>query len=91
MEPLSPLLGIQATLERKEFPKERITINEALEMYTTNPAYSSFQENNLGTIEEGKLADLTIISDDPRKVSTQEIGEIKTNLVIVSGKIVYKN
>lgn len=91
MEPLSPLLGIQTTLERKEFPEERITINDALEMYTINVAYSSFQENNLGSIEEGKLADLTVISDDPRKVSIQEIGEIKTNLVIVGGKVVYQN
>ena len=45
MEPLSPLLGIQAAVTREFFPEERITVDEALRLYTVDAAYSSFEEH----------------------------------------------
>ncbi len=89
MEPLSPLLGIQAAVARRFFPEERVTVDEALRMYTVNAAYASFEENLKGSIEEGKLADLTIISGDPRTTSPSKIGEITVKMTIVGGKVVY--
>jgi predicted amidohydrolase YtcJ len=90
MEPLSPMQGIQAAVTRQYYPEEQITIDEALQMYTVNPAYSSFEDSTKGSIEKGKLADLTVLSDDPTTVPPNKIGDITVNLTIVGGKIVYQ-
>jgi predicted amidohydrolase YtcJ len=90
MEPLNPLLGIQAAVAREPFPEERITVDEALMMYTINAAYASFEEDLKGSIEKGKLADLTVLSDDPRTTPTDKIGDINVEMTIVGGKVVYQ-
>jgi predicted amidohydrolase YtcJ len=89
MEPLSPLLGIQAAVARKFFPEESITIDEALRIYTVDAAYASFEESIKGSIEEGKLADLTILSRDPRTVPPNEIENIEVEMTVVGGRVVY--
>jgi predicted amidohydrolase YtcJ len=89
MEPLNPLLGIQAAVTRRFFPEEQITIDEALRMYTVDAAYSSGEENIKGSVETGKLADLTVLSCDPCKVPPNEIENITVEMTIASGKIVY--
>lgn len=90
MEPLSPLQGIQAAVERQFFPEEQITVDEALRMYTVNAAYASFEEKIKGSIEDGKLADLAVLSGDPRKTPPSKIGDINVNMTIVGGKVVYQ-
>jgi len=89
MEPISPFSGIQAAVARHFFPEERITVDEALRMYTVNAAYASFEENIKGSIEEGKLADLTVISRDPRTTTASKIEDTKVRMTIVGGKVVY--
>ena len=89
MEPLSPLQAIQAAVTRQFFPEERITVDEALRMYTVNAAYASFEETVKGSIEEGKLADLTVLSGDPRTVPPSKIGDINVKMTIVGGKVVF--
>jgi predicted amidohydrolase YtcJ len=89
MEPLSPLLGIQAAATREFFPEERITVDEALQIYTLNAAYASFEESIKGSIEEGKLADLTVLYSDPHTVPPSKIGDIKVEMTIVGGRAVY--
>ena len=90
MEPLSPLSGIQAAVTREFFPEERVTVDEALRMYTFNAAYASFEEELKGSIEAGKLADLTVLSNDPRIVPPNEIANIAVELTIVGGRVVYQ-
>ena len=89
MEPLNPLLGIQAAVTRQFFPEERITVDEALRMYTVDAAYSSGEENIKGSVETGKLADLTVLSHDPCEVPPNEIGSITVEMTIAGGKVVY--
>jgi predicted amidohydrolase YtcJ len=89
MEPLNPLLGIQVAVTRQFFPEERITVGEALRMYTVDAAYSSGEENIKGSIETGKLADLTVLSHDPGKVPLNEIENIAVEMTIAGGKVVY--
>jgi predicted amidohydrolase YtcJ len=89
MEPLSPLLGIQAAVTRDFFPEERITVDEALSIYTVNAAYSSSEENIKGSVEEGKLADLTVLSHDPCAVPPNHIAKIAVEMTIVGGTVVY--
>jgi predicted amidohydrolase YtcJ len=89
MEPLNPLLGIQAAVTREFFSEERITVGEALHMYTVDAAYSSGEENIKGLVETGKLADLTVLSHNPERVPPNEIENIAIEMTIVGGKVVY--
>lgn len=89
MEPLNPLLGMQEVVLRTEFPEQRLSVEEALRMYTLDAAYSSGEENVKGSIEEGKLADLTVLSSDPMAVPAKEIKDIHVTMAIIGGKIVY--
>jgi len=87
MEPLSPLLGIQEVVLRQSFPEQRLTVKEAMRMYTLDAAYSSGEEDVKGSIEEGKLADLTVLSADPLAVEPKKIKDINVDFVIVDGRI----
>ena len=88
-EPISPLLGIHAAVNRQISPQEKITVEEALRIYTANAAYASFEEKIKGSIEAGKLADLVVLSDDLRKIEPNKIEDAQVEMTIVGGKIVY--
>ncbi len=89
VEPISPLLGIWAAVARKSYPEESLTLEEALKTYTLNAAYASFDENKKGLIEVGRFADLTVLSEDLSRISPEKIKDVKIEMVIVNGKIVY--
>jgi predicted amidohydrolase YtcJ len=59
-------------------------------MYTINNAYASFEEKLKGSIEPGKLADLVVISEDFLTCPEINIKNIKADITMVGGKIVYK-
>ena len=69
--------------------KEAVTREEALKMFTLWPAYASFQEDTLGTIEIGKRADFTGFSKDLMKISEKDILKAKPVLTIINGEIVF--
>ncbi len=89
VEPISPLLGIWAAISRESFPEERITVDEAIRVYTINAAFSSFEDSVKGSIEVGKLADLVVLSADPRSVPPDEIKDIEVEMTFVGGRMVY--
>jgi hypothetical protein len=89
MEPLNPLLGIQAVVNRQFYPEEQLTVDEALRMYTVNAAYASSEENVKGSIEEGKFADFTVLSSDPHEVPPSKIQDIAVEMTVVGGKVAY--
>jgi len=89
VEPINPLLGVWAAVARKGSAKESLTLEEALRTYTLNAAYASFDENKKGTIEVGKFADLTILSDDLDTVQPEKIKDMAVEMVLVNGEIVY--
>jgi len=89
MEPLNPLLGVQEAVQRASFSEQRLSVEEALRMYTLDAAYCSGEEKVKGSIEEGKLADLTVLSEDPMLVSPDEIKSINVEMTIVNGKPVH--
>ncbi|MBS7611923.1 amidohydrolase [Candidatus Bathyarchaeota archaeon] len=89
VEPINPLLGIWAMVARKNFSEESLTVEEAFKTYTLNAAYASFDEDKKGTIEVGKLADLTVLSEDPFNVPQEGIKNISVEMNIVGGEIVY--
>ncbi|MBU1298441.1 MAG: amidohydrolase family protein, partial [Bacteroidetes bacterium] len=71
------------------YPQECMSREEALKSYTSWAAYSSFQENKKGTIEIGKLADLTILSKDIMKIPPEEILTTEVEYTIIDGNIVF--
>jgi hypothetical protein len=89
MEPLSPLLGMQSAVTRRFYPEEQVTVDEALQMYTAKAAYASCEEKLKGTIEEGKLADFTVLAQDPHEVPVSKIQDIAVEMTIVGGKVGY--
>ena len=89
MEPLNPLLGMQEAALRHNFPGQCLTAEEALRMYTVDAAYSTCEEKVKGSIEDGKLADLTILSNDPLAVPTNHLKDVNVEITIIDGKVVY--
>ena len=90
VEPIDPLLGIWAASARMDSHGENVTADEALRMYTLNGAYASFDEGRRGSIEAGKLADLTVLSADPSSIGPDRIRDISVEMVVVGGRIVYE-
>ncbi|MEM7678631.1 MAG: amidohydrolase family protein, partial [Myxococcota bacterium] len=97
---LNPMLGLYAAVTRQTlagtpdggwFPKQRLTIEEAIQAYTLNSAYASFEENIKGSIAEGKLADMVVLSDNLLTIEPAQIKDVKVMMTIVGGSIVYQN
>ncbi len=93
--PFEPLLGIQSCVTRtdstgKEWGgNQKVSVEEALRLYTVNGAYASFEEDIKGSIETGKLADLVVLGSDPTQVDPFEIKDIQVERTIVGGETVY--
>ena len=90
MEPLNPLLGIKEAVTREAFPEHRLSTEDALRMYTVYAAFSTFEENIKGTIQESKLADLTVLSGDLLSASPNEITQLNVEMTIIGGRIIYQ-
>jgi predicted amidohydrolase YtcJ len=69
---------------------QTITRLEALRMYTLGSAYQSWDDDKVGSIESGRLADLAVLSDDPLAVSDGKFKKIHSTLTIQAGKVVYE-
>ncbi len=87
MEPLSALLGVQELVTRQSYPEQRLTVDEALRLYTLDAAYCSGEETQKGSVEEGKLADMTILAEDPASVGDQKIKDIAVDFVVLNGRV----
>ena len=84
----NPFVGIHSAVNHP-VKKHRISLYEAIKMYTINGAYAIFEENNKGSLEIGKLADIIILDRDIFEIDTESIDEVKVLCTIKSGKILY--
>ncbi|MBI0576906.1 amidohydrolase [Neobacillus cucumis] len=94
---LNPLTQIYSAVTRMDSSgvtvwnyNDCISLSEALKAYTIGPAYGSFREHELGTLEVGKLADLTILDRNIFEKPIVELLETKVKMTIVDGRIVSK-
>jgi predicted amidohydrolase YtcJ len=69
---------------------ESLSVLEAIRVYTYNGAYTAFEEGNRGSLEEGKLADMVVLSDDILAVPVTRIRELKADQTYVNGRLVYE-
>jgi predicted amidohydrolase YtcJ len=94
--PYEPLLAIQSCVTRKSSAgevlgaRQRITVDEALYLYTMSSAFASFEEDLKGSITPGKVADLVVLGQDPRRVDPDEIKDIPVDMTIVGGEVRYQ-
>ncbi len=90
-----PLLRVQSMVTRKTAegrvygPEQRVSAEEAIRIWTLGSAYASFEEDIKGSIEVGKLADLVILSGDPTQTPPDEIKDIRVEMTIIGGEVVY--
>src|ERR1700719_627288 len=96
--PLNPMLTLyaattRATLDGKNpngwFPKQKLTIKEAIEAYTVGSASAEFQENEKGSITSGKLADMVLLNADILNIDPVKIRDVKMLKTWVGGKLTY--
>lgn len=96
MPAYSPLQGIWGAVTRKirnndiYGPNQRISLLDAIRLYTLNGAYASFEEHIKGSIEEGKLADLVVLNDRILDVAKDKIKDLEVQLTMIDGEVVYK-
>lgn len=94
--PVDPLRDISCAASRQMrwgevwIPEEKITIAEAFAMHTTTASWVGFEENDKGTLEAGKLADIAVLADDPFTMAPEKIRELKVEMTIVGGEIKYQ-
>ncbi|MCR8869462.1 amidohydrolase [Peribacillus frigoritolerans] len=72
-------------------PEQKLTLAEALQAYTYGSAHGCFREHELGTIEEGKLADLVVLDRNLFDIPESEVLETKVELTINDGKVVFES
>lgn len=97
--PATPLEGIDAAVNRRTIdgenpdgwvPAQKISAEEALRAYTSGGAFAAFRENDLGTLEAGKLADLVILDRDIVAGDSDALADAAVELTMVGGRIVYE-
>jgi predicted amidohydrolase YtcJ len=97
--PLDPLSGIYAAVTRRTldgknpdgwFPEQKISLEEVIKGYTINGAYTEFAESLKGSIQEGKFADLVVLSQNLFEIPPEAILNTEIMATIFNGEIIYK-
>ena len=100
---IDPFKQLYALVTRKEVAPDGVTIceppdwlaettitaQEGIQMMTTGAAFSIFREEEVGSLESGKFADLIVVSENPLSVDPNDIKDIKVLLTMVGGKVEY--
>ncbi len=95
VEDVSPVASYYASVSRKLkdgslfYPDQRMSRAEALRSYTLNGAFAAFEEASKGSLTPGKLADITVLSQDMLSVAEEEIPKTQVICTIVGGEVLY--
>jgi predicted amidohydrolase YtcJ len=99
IEPVNPLLGIHAAVTRIRpeeeehdgyLPEQRLSIQEAIHLFTTGSAFAEQKSAQKGTIEIGKVADFTVLEKDLYQTSPASWLENKVSMTVIGGQVVYR-
>jgi predicted amidohydrolase YtcJ len=94
-----PMIEFYAAVSRKSIkgessdgwhPDQAVSREQALKMFTMSAAYAAFEEKDKGSIESGKLADLTVLTADIMKIPEPEILKTTCAMTVIGGEIVYE-
>jgi predicted amidohydrolase YtcJ len=93
-----PMIEFYAAVARKSLkgeskegwhPEQAVTREQALKMFTIWPAFAAFEEKERGSIQTGKLADLTVLSADIMKIPEAEILKARCVMTVIGGETVF--
>lgn len=94
-----PMIEFYAAVARKSVkgfsgdgwhPEQAVTREQALKMFTLWPAFAAFEEQDKGSLEVGKLADLTVLSKDIMKIPEPEILTTQCVMTVIGGEVVHR-
>src|SRR5439155_1308581 len=94
VEAVNPFFGIYAAVTRQDqkgwpaggwYPDQKLTLAEAIRGFTSDAAYAAFEEGSRGTIETGKLADLTIVEGNLYSMPQSELFKVRVRYTVVGG------
>jgi hypothetical protein len=97
--PLNPMLVLHVAVTRttpENLPEggwyrdERMTLEAAIDAYTSGAAWASFDEQRKGTLATGMLADVVVLSDDIFDAPASRLGSTRVAVTVFDGKIVYR-
>jgi predicted amidohydrolase YtcJ len=97
--PLDPISGIYGAVTRRTLdgknpdgwiPEQKISLEEAITAYTINGAYTEFAENVKGSIQEGKFADIVVLSQNLFEIPPENILDTEVLMTIFNGEIIYQ-
>ena len=98
VEPFSPLWGVQVAVTRQDkhgrpeggwLPEQRLSVEEALRMYTLGSATVCGEAKTKGTLEAGKYGDMVVLEEDPFSVEPHEISSIPVNMTVMGGRVTF--
>ncbi|MSQ97844.1 MAG: amidohydrolase, partial [Xanthomonadales bacterium] len=96
--PIDTMVGIYAAVTRRTIdglnpdgwvPEQKISVEDVLRAYTHNNAYAGFQENRLGLLESGYLADFVVLSDDIFTINPADLATVKVERTVIGGHDAY--
>jgi hypothetical protein len=93
---VNPLVGVGMMVSRTDrlgdeiWPEERVSLDEAIRAYTWNGAYASFSEGEKGSLEPGKLGDITVLETDLSTVDPLDLRNVRCDMTIADGEVVYE-
>ncbi len=91
-----PLLGIHTAVNRRSREgtavgaDQRVSVMDAIRLYTWNGAYASFEETVKGSVETGKLADLVVLNGSLLQEDPERIKDLQVDMTVLDGEIVYR-
>lgn len=94
--PLGPLVGLQAAVTRRGMggevvgPGEALSMPEAIVGYTRLAAHLTFEEDEKGTLEVGKLADVVVLSQDLLTIDPERTTDTEVDLTVLGGRVVFE-
>ena len=98
VESFDPIANIYCAVTREDLsgepkggwvPKEKLTVEDAVIGYTLNSAIACFSESEMGTLEEGKLGDLVVLTEDIFEISPEHIRNAKVDMTVINGKVAF--
>jgi predicted amidohydrolase YtcJ len=96
---ISPWRGVHNAVNRQTIegnppsgwhPEHRVSVETALQAYTINGAFASFEENVKGQIAVGMLADLVVLDKNPFAIPTTDIYKLNVEMTLFDGRIIYQ-
>jgi predicted amidohydrolase YtcJ len=94
--PIGPMVGVHAAVTRKGMSgasygeDERVSVYDALKMYTRNGAFITREESIKGTLEPGRLADIVVFGEDPLAAAPDRLKDLPIDMTIVGNAVLYE-